>query len=208
MESPKTLLEAIQYFSDEQVCIDTVASMRWMNGAICPDCETGNPYYLKTQKRWKCRECRRQFSVKVNSIFEDSPISLCKWLPALWLLVNCKNGVSSYEIARDLGVTQKSAWFMLQRLRLALKSRDFSHQMGGDEGGGVEVDETYVGGKVKNMHKSRKLKIAKAHSLMPAWKSTDNPLNDSDRFMLALSQVAGKRLTYAELTGKTERPAF
>jgi transposase-like protein len=121
MDSPKTLLEAIQYFQDEQICIDAVASMRWPDGAVCAECETANPYYLKTQKRWKCRECRIQFSVKRGTIFEDSPISLKKWLPVLWLLCNCKNGVSSYEIARDLGVTQKTAWFMLQRLRLVLK---------------------------------------------------------------------------------------
>ena len=126
MESPKTLLEAIQYFSDEQVCIDAVAMMRWPLGVRCGYCDADKPYYLETQKRWKCRSCRKQFSVKVNSIFEDSPILLKKWLPALWLLVNCKNGVSSYEIARDLGVTQKSAWFMLQRLRLALRARDLA----------------------------------------------------------------------------------
>src|SRR3984957_2384371 len=161
MESPKTLLEAIQYFSDEQVCIDTVASMRWMDGVICPDCETGNPYYLRTQKRWKCRECRRQFSVKVNSIFEDSPISLTKWLPALWLLVNCKNGISSYEIAKDLGVTQKTAWFILHRLRLVTKAPNFGTKLGGNNGGEVEVDESFVGGKLKNMHRNRANKLNK-----------------------------------------------
>jgi len=164
MESPNTLLEAIQYFSDEQVCIDTVASMRWMNGPVCPECDAASPYYLKTQKRWKCRECRIQFSVKRGSIFEDSPISLSKWLPALWLLVNCKNGVSSYEVARDLGVTQKSAWFMLQRLRLALRSRNFSSKMGSADGAGVEVDETYIGGNPLKMHKERRLKLAQARS--------------------------------------------
>ncbi len=152
MDSPKTLLQAIQYFSDEQVCIDAVAAMRWPSGVVCGLCGAYKPYYLKKARRWKCRECRGQFSVKVNSIFEDSPISLTKWLPALWLLVNCKNGVSSYEIHRDLGVTQKSAWFMLQRLRLALLARDFG-KLG--DGGPVEMDETFVGGKVKNMHKSR-----------------------------------------------------
>jgi transposase-like protein len=153
MESPHTLLEAIQYFSDEQVCIDAVAAMRWPLGVVCAACGADKPYYLKAAKRWKCRECRGQFSVKVNSIFEDSPIKLTKWLPALWLLVNCKNGVSSYEIARDLGITQKSAWFVLHRLRLALKARDFG-KLGG-EGGPVEMDETFVGGKIKNMHASK-----------------------------------------------------
>jgi len=161
--TPKTLQQAIQHFSDEQTCIDAVAAMRWPDGVRCGFCETDKPYYLDTQKRWKCRKCRRQFSVKVNSIFEDSPISLTKWLPALWLIVNCKNGISSYEIARDLGITQKSAWFVLQRLRLALKAKDFGHKLGG-EGGGVEVDETFVGGKLKNMHKNRSAALQMART--------------------------------------------
>jgi transposase-like protein len=323
MEGPKTLLEAIQYFSDEQVCIDAVAAMRWPDGPRCPDCsrrDAMNPYYLKTQKRWKCRTCRRQFSVKVNTIFEDSPIQLQKWLPALWLLISCKNGVSSHEIHRALGVSQKSAWFMLHRLRLALKTGDIGTKLGGTESGGVEVDETFVGGKLKNMHRDRRERFAakSGHtggatgktivmgmldrderkvraSVVPnvkretlqaeilnnvkfgspvysddavpydnlKWKyihetvnhaetyvngrvhtnglenfwsllkrglkgtyvavepfhleryideqvfrynnraTKDNPLTDSDRFLLALSQVANKRLTYKELTGKT-----
>jgi transposase-like protein len=328
MDSPKTLLEAIRYFSDEQTCIDAVAAMRWPDGPVCPECSTGDPYYLKTQKRWKCRECRIQFSVKRGSIFEDSPISLTKWLPTMWLLVNCKNGVSSYEVSRDLAVTQKTAWFMLQRLRLVLKATNADTKFGSTDGGAVEVDESYVGAKAKNMHKSRKMKIQKALAEIPAWKNEqryigktavmgmydrasrqvrvkvvpnsrretlqkeildgvehgstlytdqavayntlkahyvhetvnhiveyvrgqvhtnslenfwslmkrnlsgtyvavepfhldryldeqmfrfnnratkDNPLNDSDRFLLALSQVAGRRLTYAELTGKVQR---
>jgi transposase-like protein len=317
--NPKTLQDAIQYFSDEQVCIDAVARMRWPNGAQCPDCWTPggdkgrNPYYLKTQKRWKCRDCRRQFSVKVETIFEDSPVPLQKWLPALWMLISCKNGVSSYEIHRALGVSQKSAWFMLHRLRLALKTEAFVFKMGGKDSGGVEVDETFVGGKVKNMHKSRRARFGggitgktvvqgmfdrdlrqvrasvvpntkretlqnqvlnnvrygtkvytddavpydglkhkfiheivnhteeyvrgqvHTNSLENFWSllkrnlkgtyvavepfhleryvdeqvfrfnnraTKDNPLNDSDRFLLALSQVSNKRLTFAELTGK------
>ena len=172
MEAPKTLLEAIQYFSDEQVCIDAVAMMRWPQGVRCGYCDADKPYYLKAQKRWKCRSCRKQFSVKVNSIFEDSPISLKKWLPALWILVNCKNGVSSYEIARDLGVTQKTAWFILQRLRLALRARDFTWKMGSGGGGEVEVDETFVGGKVKNMHAGRKKKIKEGRFVDGSYKST------------------------------------
>jgi transposase-like protein len=316
MDSPKTLLEAIQWFSNEQVCIDAVAAMRWPQGVVCAACGADEPYYLKAAKRWKCRECRGQFSVKVNSIFEDSPISLTKWLPALWLLVNCKNGVSSYEIARDLAITQKSAWFVLHRLRLALRARDFGLKLG--DGGPVEMDETFVGGKIKNMHAS---KVAKRKFGNTGWQggrgkavvmgmlerggevraavvesrikknispvinanvkdgshvitdehviymdlhktyvhevinhmegyvrehihtngienfwsllkrglngtygnvepyhlqayveeqvfrfnnraTKDNPLDDADRFLLALSQVANKRLTYAELTGK------
>ncbi len=327
MDSPQTLLEAIQYFSDEQVCVETVAKMRWPRGVECPDgCWAENPYYIKTQKRWKCRNCRRQFSVKVNSIFEDSPISLKKWLPTLWLLVNCKNGVSSHEISRDLGVTQKTAWFMLQRLRLALKPNLWNHKIGGNNGEPVEIDESFVGGKVRNMHRNRANRMNLVRSTVNSneyqnryanktvvlgmldrqtrqvrakvvpnvkrqtlqaeilknvkfgsavytdnavsydnlqWKylhdvvnhaetyvkgqvhtnglenfwsllkrnlsgtyvsvepfhldryldeqmfrynnraTKDNPLDDADRFYLALSQVAGKRLTYKELTGKT-----
>src|SRR5690242_15690078 len=119
MALPKTLREAIRYFSDEEICIQTVAQMRWADGKVtCPSCGKQDHYYLKTQRRWKCKECYRQFSVKLGTIFEESPISLDKWLIALWMLVNCKNGVSSYEVARDLGITQKSAWFVLHRLRL------------------------------------------------------------------------------------------
>jgi transposase-like protein len=331
METPQTLQQAIQYFSDEQTCIDAVAFMRWPDGARCPDCWTPggelgrNPYYLKTQKRWKCRDCRRQFSVKVGSIFEDSPISLQKWLPALWMLVACKNGVSSYEIHRSLGVSQKTAWFMLHRLRLALKTEAFAFKMGGKESGGVEVDETFVGGKLKNMHRDRRARFASeqghtggatgkavvmgildrderkiraavvpdvkretlqtkvlenvkygspvfsdnavhydnlkekyihefvnhaeeyvrgqvhTNGLENFWSllkrnlkgtyvavepfhleryvdeqvfrfnnraTKDNPLKDSDRFLLALSQVSGKRITFAELTGKSEEIPF
>jgi transposase-like protein len=160
MEKPKTLQEAIQHFSDEQVCIDAVARMRWPNGAECPACLTKEPYYLKTQKRWKCRECRRQFSVKLGTIFEDSPIPLQKWLPAVWLLTNCKNGVSSWEIHRALGVTQKSAWFMLHRIRLGMKE-DHGYgpmnKIGGPDSE-VEVDETFVGGQKKNMHADKKVR--------------------------------------------------
>jgi transposase-like protein len=160
MESrkPKTLQEAIRYFSDEQTCIDTVAAMRWPEGKpVCPACMHAEHYYLKTQKRWKCKECNRQFSVKLNTIFEDSPISLDKWLTALWMLANCKNGVSSYEISRAIGVTQKSAWFMLHRIRLAMRLT-LPSKLGGS-GGPCEVDETYVGGKVKNMHRSRRARL-------------------------------------------------
>src|SRR5438445_7256768 len=116
MEQPRTLQKAIQHYSDEQVCIDAVATLRWPSGTECVACGYKEHYYLKTQKRWKCKDCGRQFSVKLNTIFEDSPLGLDKWLVALWMLVNCKNGISSYEVSRDLGISQKSAWFMLHRL--------------------------------------------------------------------------------------------
>lgn len=150
-ETPKTLQQAIRYFSDEQVCIDAVATMRWPNGPVCPRCGHKEHYYLATQKRWKCKKCSKQFSVKAGTIFEDSALGLDKWLVALWMLVNCKNGVSSYEVGRALGITQKSAWFMLHRLRLALQD-----ETGGMLGGEVEVDETYIGGKARNMHTAKR----------------------------------------------------
>jgi transposase-like protein len=164
MEKPKTLLEAIKHFSDEQVCIDAVAKMRWPDGVVCPhaECAAKDPYYLSTQKRFKCRKCRKQFSVKVGSIFEDSPIPLQKWLPAMWMLTNCKNGVSSWEIHRALGITQKSAWFMLHRLRLAMKA-DFGYgpmsKIGGPDTK-VEVDESFFGGKMGNMHRDKRARYA------------------------------------------------
>lgn len=155
---PKTLLEAIRYFSNLEVATKFFADLRWPDGPTCPACGLvdKNHYYLKTRRVWKCRSCKKQFSVKAGTIFEDSPIGMDKWLPAMWMLVNCKNGKSSYELARDLGVTQKSAWFMLHRLRLAMQTGTWKKLSGT-----VEADETFVGGKAKNMHKDkRKEKIA------------------------------------------------
>ena len=318
----KTLSDAIRYFADEQVCIDTVAAMRWPDGPQCPACLMPDirQHWLKNQWRWQCRDCGKQYSVKVNTLFEDSPIKLDKWMTAMWLLANCKNGISSYEIGRDIGVTQKSAWFMLQRIRLAMKNKSVLKL--GFQGGPVEMDETLVDGKLKNMHKSKKPKgtghsgkavgamaktivvgmlerkgrvraevimershlplravankhIAPGASLVTdEWggykginfehaiinhaveyvngqvhtngienfwallkrglhgtyisvepfhldryvdeqafgfnnrATKDNPLTDRDRFMLALSQISGKRLTDAELTGKVGETAF
>jgi transposase-like protein len=317
MDTPKTLQQAIRHFSDEQICIDTIAKMRWANGPVCPKCGHGEHYYLATQKRWKCKKCAKQFSVKVGTVFEDSAISLDKWLVALWMTVNCKNGISSYEVGRALGLTQKSAWFVLHRLRLALQTASLV-KLGG-EGKTVEVDETYIGGLSRNMHKevrARKIKGTggrdktlvvgflerggKVRTSVPGnrrkktmhkevrqnvgagsllftdalpsyndlesdyahkvidhavayvdgavhtngmenyWSllkrgikgtyvsvepfhlfryldeqafrfnnraTKENPMNDGDRFQLALSQIAGKRLTFAEVTGKTGSPA-
>jgi transposase-like protein len=319
---PKSLMEMIRYFSDADVCIEFVAALRWVDSkAECPHCGAKNAGFLKTRRIWKCRECRKQFSVKTGTIFEESPIALDKWLMAIWLVVNCKNGISSYEIARDLKVTQKSAWFMLHRIRLALKNGSWA-KLGGT-GGPVEVDETFIGPKPTAMHADRRLKLKVAgngyadkiavfgaldrdtrqvrakvvpnvkrealqnvileqiegkstiysdgwpgydglkakefihdtvnhateyvkgnvhtQSIENFWSllkrglkgtyvavepfhldayldeqvfrfnnraTKDNPLDDGDRFMLAVSQISGKRLTYAELTGKVAPTQF
>src|SRR3954462_14032243 len=125
-ELPDSLLEAIRYFEDQDNSLNFFAMLRWPDGkTVCPRCSTPDSYFLATRRVWKCKGCAKQFSVKVGTIFEDSPIPLSKWLPAMWQIVNCKNGISSYELARALGVTQKSAWFMLARLRLAMQSQTF-----------------------------------------------------------------------------------
>lgn len=152
--TPDTLLGAITYFADVDVATQFVASLRWPDGVRCPHCESVDCSFVKSRRIWQCKNCRKQFSVKVGSIFEDSPIPLSKWLPAMWLLVNCKNGVSSYEIARDLGVTQKTAWFMLHRLRMAIQAKSFDKF-----GGTVEIDETFIGGKARNMHASKRKRL-------------------------------------------------
>jgi transposase-like protein len=159
MYIPKTLMEAIRYYSDEQVCTGTAAAMRWQDGKpVCPKCGKAEGerkhYWIASVKRWKCYACRKQFSVKVDSVFEDSPLGLDKWMVALWMLCNCKNGVSSHEISRELGIAQQHAWHMLHRLRLALQLPD-----GGKLGGVAEADECFVGGKISNMHQSKRAQL-------------------------------------------------
>jgi len=160
MKSPQTLQEAIVYFSDPDRAFEYACKLRWPDGkVVCPRCGSGKHYPIKsgTRRLWLCRGCNKQFTLKVNSIFEDSPLGLDKWMIAFWMLVNCKNGVSSMEIHRALGITQKSAWFMLQRLRLALQDKSFV-KLGGP-GSEVEVDETFIGGKARNMHKDKRMKM-------------------------------------------------
>jgi transposase-like protein len=315
MEPAKTLQEAIKHFSDFENCRQYMVSVRWPDGKVtCPTCGSEKVTYLQKARLYKCYgdHPKPKFSLKVGTVFEDSPIALEKWLPAVWLVVNCKNGVSSWEIHRALGVTQKSAWFMLHRIRLALQHGSFL-KIGGDNKV-VEVDETFIGGKSRNMHKSRRRRMQQLDNyggktivmgmlerggkvkaqVVPHRKgdivrsvilnnveeyttlcsdeftsyqaidqeydhqvinhlesyvnghvhtqgienfwsllkrgiggtyvsvepfhlfryvdeqafrfnnraTKDNPMNDADRFRLALSQVVGKRLTYAELTGK------
>ncbi len=326
---PQSLLQATRYFSNPDVCVEFVAAMRWPDGVTCPHCDGKKVSYLRTRRIWKCmdKDCHKQFSVKTFSIFEDSAIALDKWLVAVWLVVNCKNGISSYELARDLKITQKSAWFVLHRIRLALRTNDWGKGKMGSRGGAVEVDEAFVGGSPKNWHLSKRAKRVrftpseekiedhktavvglldrdtrqvrakvipnirrevlqdailqnvvgtgkvftdgmKAYSNLPTlqfvhetvdhlneyvrgevhtngienfWSllkrglkgtyvavepfhleryvdeqafrfnnraTKENPMTDADRFILALSQIAGKRLTYAELTGKVGETAL
>lgn len=148
MKHPESLIEATRLFSTPEKAHEYLKSLRWPDGVVgCPTCGNTEHYYLATQKRWKCKACKRQFSVKVGTIFEDSPISLDKWLIAVWLIVNAKNGISSCELSRSLEVTQKTAWFMLHRIRLAMQMGTFE-KLSGE----VEVDESYIGGKARNMH--------------------------------------------------------
>ena len=133
---PRTLVDAIRYFANPDVALDFVAKLRWPNGPVCPRCEAVDVSFLSTRRLWKCKACKKQFSVKVGTIFEDSPLGLDKWLPAVWMVANCKNGISSYEMARALGVSQKSAWFMDHRIRLAMQQGSFQKLTGQ-----VEVDE-------------------------------------------------------------------
>ncbi len=151
---PTTLQEAILYFADFNNCKDYLVARRWPNGVICPRCESKNVVFSLKHKRWQCASHheRRQFTLKTGAIFEDSPLGLDKWLTTMWQVVNCKNGVSSYEISRAIKVTQKSAWFMLHRLRDVMQDP----QIGGKLGGEVEVDETFIGGKARNMHKDKR----------------------------------------------------
>jgi transposase-like protein len=152
MEFPETLAEAIKYFADPKRGLDFMVSLRWQDGKVtCPHCQSQKVSFLSTRSKWKCMECHKQFSAKVGTIFEDSALGYDKWFPAFWLIANAKNGISSYEIHRALGVTQKTAWFMLHRIRLALQNGTIV-KIGGE----VEADETYIGAKARNMHAAKR----------------------------------------------------
>ena len=155
MKKPVTLQQAIVYFGDPDRAFEYAKWLRWPEDKVtCPRCGSDSNSFVKTRKLWFCNGCKKQFTVKVGTIFEDSPIGLDKWMTAVWMICNCKNGISSYELHRAIGVTQKSAWFMLHRIREAMKSGTFV-KMGGSDSGPIEVDETFVGGKIRNMHRSR-----------------------------------------------------
>jgi|HubBroStandDraft_1064217.scaffolds.fasta_scaffold36035_3 transposase-like protein len=323
MKPPITLQQAIAYFSDRARAFEYACKLRWPDGKIlCPRCNGAKHSFIKTRRIWFCYDCKKQFTVKVKTIMEDSALGLDKWMTAVWMIVAAKNGVSSHELARSLGITQKSAWFMLHRIREAMKG-DTSHKLGGSEGGPVESDETFVGPNPYKMHRKRKMEFGRGqgkrygqitktavfgvldrqlrqvrakvvpnvqretlqnaildnvalgstvyadaavgfdnlhrnfvhemvnHSheyvngqvhtqgLENFWSlvkrmlrgtyvavepfhldryldeqvfrynnraTKDNPLNDADRFALAMSQVAGRRLTYSKLTGKDKSP--
>ncbi|MGB8060845.1 MAG: IS1595 family transposase [Candidatus Sulfotelmatobacter sp.] len=148
---PKSLQEAVVYFSSPDKCIDYLAVRRWPDGrVICPTCGSDKVKFNADRRIWQCssHHSKRQFSIKVGTIMEDSAIPLDKWLMAMWMVTNCKNGISSYEIAKDVKVTQKSAWFMLHRIRLAMQDETSENKLSGH----VEVDETFIGGKARNMH--------------------------------------------------------
>src|SRR5437773_142325 len=158
MSEPKSLQEAIIFFSNPDNCIDYLAIRRWPNGIVtCPTCGSVKVKFSEKRRTWTCsaHHAKREFSIKIGTVMEDSPIPLDKWLTATWLVTNCKNGISSYEIARDVKVTQKSAWFMLHRIRLAMQDEFFGSKLG-TNGGEVEVDETFIGGKARNMHVSER----------------------------------------------------
>lgn len=158
MTAPKTFLEAVRYFSDSQTCLEFLVALRWPRGVKCPQCGSKKVTFLKNAQLWKCRNAhpKQKFSVKVGTIFEDSPIGLDKWFPAMWLAANCKNGISSYELHRALGVTQKTAWFMLQRIRLAMQDGSIVKMKGL-----VEADESFIGGAARFMHKDKREKVKK-----------------------------------------------
>lgn len=163
---PRTLVEAVRYFASPENCREYLVSRRWPNGVTCPTCGSASVYFDSSRNGWECktRHPQRKFTLKTGTIFEDSPLGFDKWLPVVWLIANCKNGVSSWEVHRAIGVTQKTAWFMLQRVRLAMQDAD----TGGKLGGEVEVDETFIGGKARNMHNAKRdrLGISQSRSLV------------------------------------------
>jgi transposase-like protein len=159
---PKTLQQAVVYFANPDNCVTYLVERRWPDGVVkCPNCGRADAAYVPARRVWQCktRHPQSQFSIKVGTIFEDSALSLDKWLMAMWMVANCKNGVSSWEIHRTLGITQKSAWHMLHRIRMAL-GESLDSKMG-SEGGPIEIDETYVGGNPRNKHIRERMKGAK-----------------------------------------------
>ncbi len=160
---PKTLQEAVIYFSDQDVCLEYVVVRRWPNGVTCPTCGSAEVRFIPTRRVWECKTThpKKQFSAKTGTICEDSPLGLDKWLLAMWMVANCRNGVSSYEIHRTVGVTQKTAWFLLHRIREAMQTKSVQKKMMAGE---VEADESFIGGRIQNMHKKSTRRIKTVNS--------------------------------------------
>ena len=184
--SKSGLMEAIQYFSDPIVCLEIVAKVKWPNGAVCPNCHSKRNSFISTRKLWTCLDCRKQYSVKVGTIFEDSAVGLNKWLVAMWMLANCKNGISSYELARAIKVTQRTAWFMLQRIRHAMHTGSIDKMTGT-----IEADETFIGGKARNMHVAKR--EAKIKGRGPLDKAIVFGLLDRETGKVRMSVVGTRR---------------
>ncbi len=193
------LLGAIEYFSDPTICIDAVAAAKWKDGPECPKCQGKKVSFIQTRKLWTCLGCRKQFSVKVGTIFEDSAVPLNKWLVAMWMLANCKNGISSYEVGRAIKVTQRTAWFMLQRIRHAMHTGSINKMTGE-----IEADETFVGGKARNMHMGKR--IEKIHGRGPHGKAVVFGLIDRETGTARTCVVDGrkKHQLHAEVTANVE----
>jgi len=191
---PKSLQDAILYFADFEHCRQFITDLRWPDGTVrCPVCDSDKVTYLPSVRRWKCygQHPKPQFSLKTGTIFEDSALGLDKWLVALWLLVNCKNGISSAEIARHLDITQKSAWFMAHRLRFALHHGSFD-KLSGE----VEVDETFIGGKAQP---SRRQRVTRVAGLLWPWLGRTK----REQFRRVMTDVLNERLSKLERTGGT-----
>src|SRR5688572_30426920 len=155
---PKTLQQAVIYFSDPENAHAEMVKFRWPDGVVkCPTCDSKNVYFTKSRRIWECKEkhAKRQFSVKIGSIMEDSALGIDKWLIAVWLIDNAKNGISSYELAKSIGVTQKTAWFMLHRIRLAMHEETPGDKFSGH----IEADETFIGGRARFMHHERRQRV-------------------------------------------------
>jgi transposase-like protein len=159
---PETLQEAVIYFADPDRCLEAAISLRWQGPVTCPTCGSTDVHFISTRRVWRCKakqHTRQQFSVKIGTVMEDSPITLDKWMVAIWLLSAAKNGISSYELGRAIGITQKSAWFMLHRIRLAMQNDNH-----GPFSGNVEADETFIGGAARFMHHNKKMRVTKGRS--------------------------------------------
>ena len=190
IKHPRTLQEAVGFYADPDNALGYMVNLRWPDGVVCPSCGRADVVFLKNQHKWQCKSvhAKRQFSAKVGTIFEDSPIPLEKWIVAVWMLSNCRNGVSSYEIGRTVGVTQKSAWFMMHRIRLAMQRGSFLKLAGG--GGEVEVDETFIGGKARKC------------TLRSALGASHSPVTKMTRLSPSESLSAAKR--FAPWSSQTE----